>query len=274
MITVTESRHKSARVLKTLLLSSVALYAAPGVAATSCESLGGLSLPDNTTITAAQSYAAGTTISFTNSSGQTSTTTAAAGLCRVQATAKPGAQSNIHFEVWVPTDGSWNGKYQQVGNGGFAGAISIATLANAVSRGYATAGTDDGTSGPPSGAPSFIGNMDVLLDYGYRAVKATTDNSKAILTALMGQAPTRSYFVGCSDGGREALQSAQRSPDDFDGIIAGSPVNDQVGEFGASYLYNMQATLNGPQTDGVPDAYIPTSKLALLSSAALAQCMG
>ena len=131
-----------------------------------------------------------------------------------------------------------------------------------MSRGYATAGTDDGTSGPPSGAPAFVGNPDVLLDYGYRAVKATADNSKAIVTALMGQAPSRSYFVGCSDGGREALQEAQRYPNDFDGIIAGSPVNDQVGEFGASYLYNMQATLSGPQTNGVPDAYIPDEQAA------------
>ena len=143
-----------------------------------------------------------------------------------------------------------------------------------MSRGYATAGTDDGTSGPPSGAPSFIGNPDVLLDYGYRAVKATGDDSKAIVTALMGHAPNYSYFVGCSDGGREALQEAQRYPDDFDGIIAGSPVNDQVGEFGASYLYNSQATLSGPQTNGVPDAYIPASKLPLLTNAVLARCVG
>jgi feruloyl esterase len=114
----------------------------------------------------------------------------------------------------------------------------------------------------------------VLLDYGFRAVKATGDDSKAILTALMGQAPSRSYFVGCSDGGREALQEAQRFPEDFDGIIAGSPVNDQVGEFGASYLYNAQATLSGPQTSGVPDAYIPVSKLPILTNAVLALCVG
>ncbi len=54
----------------------------------------------------------------------------------------------------------------------------------------------------------------------------------------------------------------------------GSPVNDQVGEFGSSYLYDMQATLNGPQTGGVPDAYLPASALALLSTPALAQCVG
>ncbi len=231
----------------------------------SCADLSGISLP-NTTITLAQDYAAGAVVS--------GSTVAPVNLCRVAGTIKPGPQSNVHFEVWIPTDGSWNGKYQQIGNGGFAGSISVGTIANGVSRGYATAGTDDGTSGPPSGAPSFIGNPDVLLDYGYRAIKATSDDSKAVLTSLMGQAPSHSYFVGCSDGGREALQEAQRYPDDFDGIIVGSPVNDQVGEFGSSYLYDMQATLNGPQTNGVPDAYIPTAKLALLSSAALAQCVG
>jgi len=233
--------------------------------AADCEGLTSLSLP-NTTITLAQSYAAGEIVS--------GTTEAPVDLCRVAGTVKPGSESNIHFEVWIPTDGSWNGKYQQIGNGGFAGSISAGGIANAVSRGYATAGTDDGTSGPPSGAPSFIGNPDVLLDYGYRAIKATTDDSKAVIKALTGNMPRYSYFVGCSDGGREALKEAQRFPDDFDGIIVGSPVNDQVGEFGSSYLYDMQVTLNGPQTGGVPDAYIPSSKLALLSTPALAQCVG
>lgn len=247
-----------------LAVAAAMLNASPASAAV-CSDMMGVSLP-NTTITMAQPYAAGATVS-----GKTK---APVGLCRVAGTIKPGPDSNIHFEVWIPTDGSWNGKYQQIGNGGFAGSISLSGIANAVSRGYATAGTDDGTSGPPSGAPAFIGNTDVLLDYGYRAIKATTDDSRAIVNALMGQAPTYSYFVGCSDGGREALQEAQRYPNDFDGIIVGSPVNDQVGEFGAEYLFDMQATLTGPQTDGAPDAYIPASKLALLSNAALDRCAG
>ncbi len=191
-------------------------------AAAACADLISFVLP-NTTITLAQTYAAGSVVS--------GTTKAPVDLCRVAGTIRPGSQSNIHFEVWIPTDGSWNGKYQQIGNGGFAGSISTSGIANAVSRGYATAATDDGTSGPPSGAPAFIGNPDVLLDYGYRAVNATGANAKAIISALMGRAPSYSYFVGCSDGGREALQEAQRFPNDFDGIIVGSPVNDQVGEF-------------------------------------------
>ena len=247
------------------ILLVLAALSAEAAAATSCADLTGLSLP-NTTITLAQSYNSGDTV--------TGTTKAPAGLCRVAGTVKPGPNSNVHFEVWIPTDGSWNGKYQQVGNGGFAGSIQYAAVANAVSRGYAAASTDDGTSGPPSGAPTFIGNEDVLLDYGYRAIKVTTDDSKAVIKALTGHNPRYSYFVGCSDGGREALKEAQRYPDDFNGIIVGSPVNDQVGEFGSSYLYDMEVTLNGPQTAGVPDAYIPSSKLALLSTPALAKCLG
>jgi feruloyl esterase len=251
------------------LAAVAALLCATPAAAMSCADLVNLALP-KTTITLAQSYAAGDTVS--------GTVKAPVDLCRVAGTVRPGSQSNVRFEVWIPADGSWNGKYQQIGNGGFAGSISLSTIANAVSRGYATAGTDDGTSGSPpaipAGAPAFIGNTDVLLDYGYRAIKATTDDSKAIIDALTGQAPRHSYFVGCSDGGREALKEAQNYPDDFDGIIVGSPVNDQVGEFGASYLWDMQATLNGPQTNGVPDAYIPASKLPLLTNAALAACVG
>jgi len=242
-------------------------HAAPAAAMT-CADMANIALP-NTTITLAQSYNAGDTV--------TGSTKAPAGFCRVAGTVKPGPDSNVKFEVWIPTDGTWNGKYQQVGNGGFAGSIQFAALANATGRGYATASTDDGTSGnktPPAGANAFIDNTDVLLDYGYRAIKATTDNSKAIVNALMGKAPTYSYFVGCSDGGREALQEAQRFPSDFDGIIVGSPVNDQVGEFGSSYLFDMQATLTGPATNGVPDAYIPTSKLPLLTNAALDKCVG
>jgi feruloyl esterase len=252
-----------------LIAVAVMACAAPAVAgplpAGLCTDTLSYTLP-NATVTFAQPYTAGQVVS--------GNTVAPAGLCRVAGTIKPGPRSNVHFEVWIPTDGSWNGKYEQIGNGGFAGSISLGNIANAVSRGYAAAATDDGTSGPPSGAPAFIGNPDVLLDYGYRAVNSTGIVSKMIITTLMGQAPMYSYFVGCSDGGREALQEAQRYPQDFNGIIVGSPVNDQVGEFGASYLYNAQATLNGPQTNGVPDAYIPSSRLSVLTNAVLAACVG
>lgn len=257
--------RRKARRVALLLAAAAAMHAAPSAATTTCADLTSFLLAD-TTITLAQSYIAGSTVS--------GLINAPVDLCRVAGTIKLGAQSNIHFEVWIPTELHWNGKYQQTGNGGFAGSISLGNIANAVSRGYATAATDDGTSGPPPGSPAFINNPDVALDYGYRAVNATSEKSKAIISKLMGRGPSHSYFVGCSDGGREGLQEAQRFPNDFDGIIVGSPINDQIGEFASSYLYNMQATLGGPQTNGVPDAYIPSSKLSLLTNAALAQCVG
>jgi feruloyl esterase len=262
------SRRHLRRVATPLALAVAAAWAGPAFADTCSDLMGTLALP-NTTITVAATYHTGDTI--------TGTTKAPVNLCRVAGTVKPGLQSNVKFEVWIPTD-TWNGKYQQVGNGGFAGSIQYAAMVNTTTRGYAVASTDDGTSGnvtPPAGPLAFIGNPDVLLDYGYRAIKVTTDDSKAIINKFTGQDPTRSYFVGCSDGGREALKEAQLYPNDFDGIIVGSPVNDQVGEFGSSYLWDMQATLNGPQTvPGTPDAYIPPSKLPILSNAALAQCVG
>jgi len=245
-------------------LTSFALQIEPSAAASMCANLTGLSLPQ-TKITMARSYRAGEMVS--------GVTKAPVNLCRVAGTSKPSGDSNIKFEVWIPTNGHWNGKYEQIGNGGFAGTIWVSYLAEAVSRGYAVAATDDGTSGPPLGAATFIGHPDVLMDFGYRAIKVTTDNSKAIIRRFTGKNPGHSYFSGCSDGGREALMEAQRYPNDFDGIIVGSPANDLVG-LGASFLWNMQALLAGPQTHGVPDAYVPPDKIILLSKLAISKCVG
>src|SRR5580658_7501358 len=147
-------------------VTSLALHIAPSMAASACEKLADLSLP-RTKITLARSYQAGEIVS--------GMIRAPADLCRVAATSKPSSDSDINFEVWIPTNGHWNGKYEQIGNGGFAGTIWVPYIADAVSRGYAAAATDDGTSGPPLGALTFIGHPDVLKDFGYRAIKVTTD---------------------------------------------------------------------------------------------------
>ena len=148
-------------------LTYLALQIEPSAAASMCTwmSLAGLSLPQ-TKITLARLYHAGDMVS--------GVTKAPVGLCRVTGTSKPSSDSNINFEVWVPANGRWNGKYEQIGNGGFAGTIWVSYIADAVSRGYAAAATDDGTSGPPLGAATFIGHPNVLTDFGYRAIKVTT----------------------------------------------------------------------------------------------------
>ena len=126
--------------------------------------------------------------------------------CVVKAVAKPTSDSEIKFEVWLPPAG-WNGKYQQVGNGGWAGTIPASAMIEPLRRGYATAGTDDGHEGG-GGASWAIGHPEKLIDFGYRAVHETNLQAQAIIRAFYGKDPSQSYFVGCSDGGREALMEA------------------------------------------------------------------
>jgi len=183
--------------------------------------------------------------------------------CDVKATARPTSDSEIKFEVWLPPS-DWNGKYQQVGNGGWAGNIPVGSLVEPLKRGFAVAGTDDGHPAGPD-ASWAIGHPEKLIDFGYRAVHETALQSRAIVQAFYGRAPGRSYFVGCSDGGREALMEAQRFADDFDGIVAGAPAYNWSHLF-AGFLWNERALLDDPK------ATIPAAKLPAIQRAVLGQC--
>jgi hypothetical protein len=184
----------------------------------------------------------------------------------VQITSSPTSDSSIGIEVWLPAD--WNGKYLQSGNGGFAGNVPYSSLANGIQRGYAAAGTDDGHSDPVNTDASWaLGHPQKVIDYGYRALKETTDNAKAVIKAFAGDAPQFSYFAGCSDGGREALMESQRYPDDFDGIVVGDPANNTVALL-TQFIWNMQAQLVSS------GSYIPPAKLPTITNAALAACDG
>ncbi len=145
--------------------------------------------------------------------------------CRVVAEAKPTADSDIKLEVWLPASG-WNGKLQGIGNGGFAGLIDYVQIANAMSKGYASTATDTGHAGSsPVDADWAIGHPEKVADFGYRGIHEMTRVAKEVALAFYGKAPQRSYFAGCSDGGREALMEAQRYPGDYDGILAGAPAH-------------------------------------------------
>jgi feruloyl esterase len=184
--------------------------------------------------------------------------------CVVQATARPTKDSEIQIEVWLPVN-NWNGKYLQSGNGGWAGAIPLGPLAHGASRGYATAATDNGhkASGPESSPAAWaVGHPEKLIDFGHRALQQTTHVAKAAIEAFYGRPAARAYFVGCSDGGREALMEAQRYPEDFDGIIAGAPANDWTRLF-TGFIWNEQALATAP---------IPVTKLPAIQNAVLAAC--
>ena len=148
--------------------------------------------------------------------------------CRVQLVLKPSADSLINMELWLPPADQWNGKFMGVGNGGFAGSIQGLTneMPQALRLGYATAGTDTGHQ--DQGGAWAIGHPEKMIDFGYRATHEMTVKAKQVVKAFYDQTPKFSYFKGCSTGGRMALMEAQRYPDDYDGIIAGSLANRHI----------------------------------------------
>jgi feruloyl esterase len=180
---------------------------------------------------------------------------------------KPTSDSDIKIEVWLPASG-WNGKYQGVGNPGWAGTINYPELAQALRTGFAASSTDTGHA---SGGGSFaLGHPEKLIDFGYRSEHEMTVKAKAIIAAFYGNAPRHSYFVGCSSGGRQALMEAQRFPNDYDGIVAGAPTNNWTNMmFGRIWV--AQATLKDPASyippPSTPPFIRPRSLHAMLSTA-------
>jgi feruloyl esterase len=184
--------------------------------------------------------------------------------CRVALTLTPSSDSDIKSEVWLPLSG-WNGKFQQVGNGGWGGSIQYPALATALRRGYAASSTDTGHSG--DSARFAVGHPEKLVDFGYRAVHETAVQSKATIDAAYGSAPRFSYFVGCSGGGRQGFMEAQRYPQDFDGIIAGAPGYNRTDQ-SFQLVYASQATHRDAAS------FIPPEKYGVLHRAALEVCDG
>lgn len=187
--------------------------------------------------------------------------------CEVRGTIATTPQSQVHFALWLPLE-SWNGKYRQEGNSGFAGLIPYWSMVDALVRGYATAGTDNGhTVGDwtetLSGAWA-IGAAESVIDFGNRAVHETATQAKTIITRFYGRPASHNYFIGCSEGGREALMEAQRFPTDFDGILAAAPANDLT-RLAAGFIWNEQAVLGSA-------ASFSATTLRMIQGSVLRQC--
>src|SRR5688572_5270032 len=213
-----------------------------------CESLRTLAHP-YTTITAAQLVPAGGPAALPAH-------------CRVAAVLRPVPDSEIGIEVWLPAE-NWNGKFQAVGNGGWAGNISYPALATALQEGYATASNDTGHKG--GNALFAIGHPEKLVDFAHRAVHEMVVQSKAIISSYYSRPARLSYWNGCSTGGRQGLMSAQKYPEDFDAILAGAPANYQT------HLHAWDLSVAVPVLKD-PSSAIPPAKLNLINRAALNAC--
>jgi feruloyl esterase len=244
-----------------VILSGV-LLTVPMIAAT-CEGLAALKLA-HTSIAKAQTVAAG---AFDPPPAEPSPAALdykkLPAFCRVQGVIEPSSDSHIEFETWLPVAG-WNGRYEGLGNGGFAGSIDFRGLGDAVSHGYAGSSTDTGHKGSAIDAKWALGHPEKVTDFGYRAIHATAENAKAIISAFYGNAPRHSYFSSCSNGGREALMEAQRYSADYDGILAGAPAN--------YWTHLLSSAAAEVRMLGEPASYIPAAKLPAIEAATLAAC--
>jgi feruloyl esterase len=182
--------------------------------------------------------------------------------CRVAATLTPSGDSEIRIEVWLPAAG-WNGKFQAVGNGAFNGTLNESGMAAALARGYATSSTDTGHTG--GGAAWALGHPEKVVDFGWRAVHEMTAAAKLIIARHYGQAPAFSYWNGCSAGGRQAMKEAQKFPEDFNGVIAGSPGLDWTSRA-------VQAVRIASALESNPAARLGAAARQLLHSAVLNAC--
>jgi hypothetical protein len=181
--------------------------------------------------------------------------------CRIRVMVQP----EINIEVNLPA--AWNNRLYMFGNGGWAGesfeaAGRVTHRARGLKAGFVTAATDTGHSAASEPGASFALNRQKLLDYGFRSLHVTAETAKLLARTYYGAGPAKSYYEGCSQGGRQGLTLAQRFPNDFDGIVAGSPGLYQT----ATHLaraYWMQGLNANP---------FPAAKLGLLAAKVYEQC--
>src|SRR2546426_3244239 len=234
-----------------LLLVSLALVATLALAPLSADAAG---VP----------CAALTSVAISDTTITSATIVAAAGAAPEHCLVIGHVDTEINFELRLPTT-TWNGKFYHAGGGGFVG--SIPSSPGALARGYAVIGTDTGHVGDGPFAPALDGswalnNLVRQVNFGHRAVHVVTAAGKKILHAFYGQTERLAYFEGCSNGGRQAIQEAERYPTDFDGLIARAPPPDWGGTM-TGFVWNEQAA---------NAASLPDAKVALLAAALLAEC--
>jgi hypothetical protein len=142
-------------------------------------------------------------------------------------TGSDGAAYAIGFEMRMPEQ--WNGRFFYQANGGLDGSVVPATgayaaggqLTSALLQGFAVISSDAGHSAEQNA--TFGAEPQARLDYGYQAPQKLTPMAKALIGAAYGRGPDRSYFGGCSNGGRHTMVAMTRLASEYDGFLAGDP---------------------------------------------------
>lgn len=179
----------------------------------------------------------------------------------------------INFEINLPV--TWNGKMLQYGGGGFDGVLITGLdptnfagndTPTPLTRGYVTLGDDSGHVGGITNG-SFATNDEALRNYGRQSLKKTQDVARLLVRSLYQvDAPLKSYFIGSSTGGRDALSAAQNWPDSYDAIFINRPALNYTG----LRLSNIQLGRSIFQNGGA--GWLNPVKTSLLLNAVMASC--
>jgi feruloyl esterase len=182
--------------------------------------------------------------------------------CRVLGTVAP----QTSFEVDLPIE-RWTQRFVQnalnripIGNAGGCAPALNGEMVVATSNG--------GHSGRGQTDSAWTSDLQLRIDFAYRANHETALAAKALIRAFYGQPQRFAYFVGCSEGGRQALQEAQRYPDDFDGVAAGAPVG--IDSVHNAFFHPWEAHANTQRADG--SRTLTIAKLDVLHKAVVAHC--
>ncbi|KAJ4394785.1 hypothetical protein N0V93_004005 [Gnomoniopsis smithogilvyi] len=195
--------------------------------------------------------------------------------CRVFASLPYALNNSLVYEVWLPDAAQYNGRYLSVGNGGFAGVIDEDALIENLNLGFAVAGGDGGhravDNNDGNGAPGiylpFLHDINQTLAWIHKSIAYFTPLAQDLVQEYYSQAPSFSYYKGCSTGGAQGFALAQFYPDLFDGIIAGSPGN-WYSHLSLSFLWGYHVN----QTLTAQGSAISQDDLNLISDAVVLQC--
>ncbi|KAK3293157.1 Tannase/feruloyl esterase [Chaetomium fimeti] len=179
---------------------------------------------DNATVWFAEYVPAGTNLTFPDSDPSCGQAALAVGVdfCRVALHVDTSSQSGISMEAWLPRN--WTGRFLSTGNGGLNGCLSYNDMAYTVELGFSTVGANNGHNGTEG--TSFLNAPEVVKDFAWRSVHTNVVVGKQISAAFYNKKHSKSYYLGCSTGGRQGFKSAESFPEDFDGIVAGAPAVD------------------------------------------------
>jgi poly(3-hydroxybutyrate) depolymerase len=189
---------------------------------------------DGTRITAAESVPAGLTVSGMAQPYPMPAHCKLTGRMH-ERTGSDGKPYAIGFEMRLPAQ--WNGRFLLQANGGndgvvqpaFGNVVAAGATTNALMQGFAVLSSDAGHTMERAPEVGLVGgnlfglDPQARLDYGYQANGKLAPMARQLITAYYGEAPKRSYMMGCSNGGRHAMVAASRYASQFDGVIAGNP---------------------------------------------------